>query len=142
MNIPVFATMVILSLIAYVLIEVSQGAMSTKLTYSQLLTLAQNAGFTANEAETAAAIALAESGGDPRAYNPETEAGAPVGRGSYGLWQIYLNAHPEFTGQDLYDSPTNAAAAYKVFTDAGKSFTPWSSYKSAKFVQFMPGTAV
>jgi hypothetical protein len=108
-------------------------------TYSDLVTLAQNAGFSGNDALTAAAIAMAESSGNPRAYNPETAAGAPSGKGSYGLWQIYLNAHPEFEGQDLYDSATNATAAYSVFSDAGNSFSPWSTFKNGTYAQFVQG---
>lgn len=94
---------------------------------------AQNAGFTGADLVIAVAVALAESGGNARAYNPETAAGAPEGKGSYGLWQIYLNAHPEFTGWDLYDPQTNADAAYAVYSAAGNSFKPWSTFNSGAY---------
>lgn len=110
--------------------------MTGKLSFTDLLKLAQNAGFTGQDAINAAAIAQAESGGDPNAYNPETAAGTPQDKGSYGLWQIYLNVHPEFEGQNLYDPSTNARAAFKVYSDAG-GFTPWSTYNNGKYAVFL-----
>ena len=57
-----------------------------KLQIPQLIGLAQNAGFQGDDLATAVAVALAESGGDPSAYNPEKQAGAASGKGSFGLW--------------------------------------------------------
>ena len=94
---------------------------------------ARNAGFQGADLLTAVAVALAESSGDPNAYNPETAAGAPEGEGSYGLWQIYLHAHPEFQGQNLFDPQTNANAAYAVYRAAGNSFRPWSTYLNGAY---------
>jgi hypothetical protein len=74
-----------------------------KLGIPELKQLASNAGFSGDDLDTAVAIALAESGGDPEAYNPETEAGTAPGRGSYGLWQIYQTAHPEYDSATLFD---------------------------------------
>src|SRR5439155_458388 len=95
---------------------------------------AKMAGFTGPDLLAAVAIALAESAGDPQAYNPETGAGAPQGKGSYGLWQIYLNAHPEFEGQNLYDPLTNAKAAYRVFRGANYSFRPRATHLSSVYI--------
>lgn len=95
---------------------------------------ARNAGFTGADLLTAVAIALAESGGNPDAYNPETAAGTPEGLGSYGLWQIYLKAHPNFQGLNLFDPQTNANAAYEVYAEAGNSFQPWSTFKNGAYV--------
>jgi hypothetical protein len=97
------------------------------LSAQQIAGYARQAGFSGNDLVTATAIALAESGGNPNAYNPETKAGAPDGMGSYGLWQIYLYKHPEFTGWDLYDPAQNALAAYEVYSAAG-GFQPWATY--------------
>lgn len=102
-----------------------------------IATYAQNAGFSGVDLVTAVAIAFAESGGDPNAYNPETAAGAPQGQGSYGLWQIYLAAHPEFQGQNLYDPQTNANAAYSIYSAAGSSFSPWSTFGSGAYTNFV-----
>ena len=102
------------------------------LTPAQILTYAQNAGFTGNDLLTAVAIALAESSGVPNTYNPETAAGTPQGYGSYGLWQIYLNAHPQYAQENLYDPQTNANAAFDIHSAAG-GFGPWSTYKSGAY---------
>jgi Lysozyme like domain len=110
--------------IAVFLIYINGASMDA----SQIAPYAIQAGFSGNDLAVAIAVALAESGGNPRAYNPETAAGAPDGKGSYGLWQIYLNAHPEFTGDDLYDPQTNANDAYEVYVKAGNSFGPWSTF--------------
>lgn len=109
--------------------------MSERLSYPALVQLAEGAGFDVDSA-TAAAIAVAESGGDPNAYNPETQAGAPEGKGSYGLWQIYLHAHPEYEGQDLTDPETNANAAYAIYVKAG-GFKPWSTFKSGAYQKYV-----
>src|SRR5271163_4995402 len=101
---------------------------------AQIAQYAAAAGFTGNDLLTAVDIALAESGGNPAAYNPETAAsgGTPQGQGSYGLWQIYLKMHPEFAGVNLADPQTNANAAYSIYAIAG-GFTPWSTYTSGEY---------
>lgn len=98
------------------------------LSATQIATYAQQAGFSGNDLIIAVAIALAESGGNARAYNPETAAKAPVGQGSYGLWQIFLHEHPEFAGDDLYDPQVNANDAYEIYTKAGNSFEAWATF--------------
>lgn len=103
------------------------------LNISQLLALASAAGFQGDDLATAVAVALAESGGNPQAYNPEKAARAPEGMGSFGLWQIYKNAHPEFAGENLFDPQTNAAAAFAIYQAAGSSFGPWSTFKNGAY---------
>ena len=77
------------------------------------------AGFTPDQATTMTAIALAESGGNTRAHATGIED-------SRGLWQINVQAHPEFADVDLYDPAQNAKAAYAVFHGAHESYRPWS----------------
>lgn len=101
---------------------------------SQIASVAAAAGFAGADLVTAVAIALAESGGNSAAYNPETAAGTPPGQGSYGLWQIYRKAHPEFSDWDLTDPQTNANAAFSVYSAAGSSFRPWSTFKNGAYV--------
>jgi cell wall-associated NlpC family hydrolase len=77
------------------------------------------AGFSPDEAATFTAIALAESGGNSRAYNPH-------GEDSMGLWQINARAHPGLAQKyDLYDPAQNAKAAYEV-SHQGDDFSPWT----------------
>jgi hypothetical protein len=84
--------------------------------------LARDAGFRddahpttrASELAVAVAIALAESGGDSLAVNPDS--------GATGLWQI----HP---GGDQYlDAALNARTAWDKYVGAGHAFTPWTTY--------------
>ena len=107
-----------------------------KLSAQEIGVYAVNAGFEGDGLITAVAIALAESGGETGAYNPELQAGTPVGQGSYGLWQIYLKAHPEFSSWDLYDPQSNANAAFKVSRN-GSTFEPWSTYNSDAYLKYM-----
>lgn len=104
---------------------------------SQIIGLAQNAGWSGSDLATAVAIALAESSGNPSAYNPEQKAGAAQGAGSYGLWQIYLTAHPQFSAASLIDPSYNASAAFSVYQSAGFSFQPWSTYKSGAYLKYL-----
>lgn len=112
------------------------------LTAAEIRQYAANAGFSGDDLDTATAIAQAESSGKPTAYNPETDAGAPEGKGSYGLWQIYLNAHPEFAGLNLKDPQVNANAAYEIYAKAGYSFAPWSTFNSGAYARYLTGGAL
>ena len=106
------------------------------LTASQILQFAANAEFAGNDLIKAVAVALAESGGNPMAHG-DTTLGS--GTGSFGLWQIYSDAHPEY-GPDftiLYDPQTNANAAYAIYAEAGNSFMPWSTYKSGRYLAYL-----
>jgi Lysozyme like domain len=105
-----------------------------KLEIPQLIALAAGAGFVGDDLTTAVSIALAESGGDPNAYNPERAANTPQGAGSFGLWQIYLKAHPEYKGQNLFDPQLNASAAFAVYSAAGNSFRPWSTFGNGAYL--------
>lgn len=89
---------------------------------------AYKAGFRGDALNVAVAIALAESGGNTAAYNPEMAAGTPTGSGSRGLWQIYGAAHPQYNNDSAFDPAVNARAAFEVFREAGNRFTPWSTY--------------
>ena len=104
------------------------------LSADQIQQYASNAGFSDADGAVAASVAIAESGGNPDAYNPESAAGTQPGQGSYGLWQIYLTDHPEYQGVNLYDPQTNANAAFAIFSAAG-SFAPWSTYNSGAYLQ-------
>lgn len=96
----------------------------------QIAQLAYKAGFRGEALNIAVAVALAESGGNTQAYNPEIAANTPDGSGSRGLWQIYGVAHPEYNNDSAFNPQVNAQAAYKVFREAGNRFTPWSTYNA------------
>jgi hypothetical protein len=76
-----------------------------------------------SELATAVAIALAESGGNPNAYNASP---------AYGLWQI----HPG--DSSLFDPANNARAAWGKYSGAGNSFSPWTTFNQRTYVPFVP----
>jgi cell wall-associated NlpC family hydrolase len=100
----------------------------------QLVNYAQQAGFKGSELPTALAIIKAESGGNPNAINTANRNGTT----DTGLFQIN-SVHSNWTkGMNLYDPLQNAKAAYKIYTDAGKSWSPWSTYNSGAYVKYLP----
>lgn len=106
------------------------------LSAGQIAQYAGAAGFAGADLVTAVAIALAESGGDPNAYG---DVGTYCC--SYGLWQINSFYHPEFGPNFslLYDPATNAAAAFAIYSTAGRSFSPWTgTYPTGLYLKFMP----
>lgn len=85
----------------------------------QIYGFARRAGFSADEAATMTAIALAESNGNSQAHNP-------VGEDSRGLWQINARAHPDLARRfNLYDPLQNAQAAFAV-AQGGSDVSPWT----------------
>jgi hypothetical protein len=95
---------------------------------------AHAAGFRGAAAVTAVAIALAESGGRPRAHNrtPPDD--------SYGLMQInyYGNLRAGRTAaygppEGLFDPEKNMRAAFAI-SSGGKNFTPWTTYTSGAYL--------
>lgn len=79
------------------------------------------------------AIAMAESGGNPSAYN---------GKGlddSYGLWQININpkANPDMARFDLYDIDQNARAARIIYDRQG--LTAWTTYTGGAYRSHIEG---
>lgn len=98
------------------------------ISFDQLEQLAANAGFSGNDVPIAAAVALAESSGNPNIIGDRGT--------SYGLWQIHLPDHPELAGENLLDPVVNAAAAFHVFGKQG--WRAWSTYKQNLYVKFLP----
>lgn len=128
-------TMVLAIGILFVLVlayEFSQGADSPW----TIANVAANAGFSGADLVTAVAIAYAESSGNPNASNT-----VPPDN-SYGLWQINVNAHPEYDPQSLLDPQTNANAAFAIYSAAGNSFKPWGTYLppygNGAYQQYLP----
>lgn len=109
---------------------------------AQIYALALGAGLTPARAKTAAAIAMAESGGNPAAHNT-------AGRDdSYGLWQINMKGSlgPARRKQlglaanaDLLDPATNAHAM-AVISRQGASFVPWTTYVDGAYLAHLSGS--
>lgn len=87
-----------------------------------------DAGGPPGVAQTMAAIALAESGGQVGAVNSSS--------GAAGLWQILPSAHPQFNVSRLTSDPMyNAKAAVAVYKSQG--FGAWSTYTSGAYQQYL-----
>ena len=85
------------------------------------------AGFgAANELATAWAIAKAESGLNYTAQHRNSN-----GTTDFGLMQINSIHHP--TDAEKTQPLANAKKAFQIYAQAGRSFSPWSTYKSGAY---------
>lgn len=119
-------------------------------TFAELEWLFIHAGGGPLYAPVAAAIALAESGGCPYALagpfdiRPKQECvyRQTVSENSFGLWQINLQAHPQYDfgdqGRNLFGALANAHAAVTI-SSQGRSFGAWSTYTSGAYRSHLPG---
>jgi lysozyme-like protein len=105
-------------------------------TYAQLESYWEQGGGSSVTAPIAAAIAMAESSGE----NVEQQ-GQPYATTGWGLWQITPgNSEPQYgTDADLLNPVNNAKAAVAKWKAAGNSFTPWTTFTSGKYLQFLQG---
>lgn len=105
----------------------------------------RRAGFSGKALETAFAVSLAESRGNPRAFNNKNRDL------SYGLFQINMkdddprspnmgrNRRKQFgisNNEALYDVNTNIRAAYEV-SNKGGWWKQWATYKDGTFLKYM-----
>jgi hypothetical protein len=118
------------------------GAFSSAVSESlaQLESLWIGAGGPIGAAPQAAAIAEAESGGNPTAYNATQASGDQ----SFGLWQINTAAHTQWGSQvtangagSIFSPQQNAQDAVSLFTGTGGFSGPWA----AEFVPGSPASA-
>lgn len=110
------------------------------LTASQIASLLRQQGVAPEKIPTMTAISLAESGGNPKAFNPN----ARTGDKSYGLWQVNMlgGLGPERMKQfglskeeELFDPSVNARAAKKILESQG--LKAWSVYKGGQYKQYL-----
>lgn len=90
---------------------------------------ARAAGFTGDALVTAVAVAMAESQGVP-------QKSKYPGEESYGMWQVHIPSHPEYTPDQMMDPAQNAQAAFKI-SGGGANWKPWSVYKSGAYQQYL-----
>jgi hypothetical protein len=95
------------------------GGGNPNLNFYQIEAIWIAAGGDPSQASNAAAIALAESGGNPDAVGDNGD--------SIGLWQIDTYYHPSYSKSALTNPATNAAAAIAISGNGG-NWTPWSTY--------------
>jgi hypothetical protein len=112
------------------------------MTLAQLRALAVATGFA--DPDTAAAVAMAESGGDPHAQgdprgpNNATPNGTST---SFGLWQIHQTVWTRFDQQSLLDPNYNAQAAL-IISRTPHGWDNWTTYTTSdptvSYKRFMP----
>jgi len=113
-------------------------ATATAYSYAQLEQLWINNGGPSAVAPIAAAIALAESSGNPQATNPNDNGGTQT---SWGLWQISNGTHGQPV-PNILDPNVNAQQAVAKYKGAGNTFTPWGTYDSGAYkADLSPGTS-
>lgn len=102
-------------------------------TQSQLYQLALGVGLSGTNAQIAAAIAMAESGGDSNAINP---GNANDPEYSVGLWQINIRAHPQYSKSSMLVPQNNALAMFAI-SSGGTNWSPWGTYTSGAYRSFL-----
>lgn len=122
------------------------------LTHAQLVTLWEVEGGNPLAADTAAAVAQAESGGEttkinntayPRRPGYHKPAPGALPEYSVGLWQINMVAHPGYTQTQLLTAVGNADAAIAISGD-GANWGPWTTFTNGDYAQFLqrPGVPI
>lgn len=94
---------------------------------SQLQALARRVGF--SNPGLAAAVAMAESGGNTRAISPTND---------YGLWQINRQYHPQYFQSPgaIFDPLYNARAALAI-SGGGRNWQPWTTFRTGAYRQYL-----
>jgi hypothetical protein len=98
----------------------------------EIYTLCLQHNFSPDAAAIMAAIALAESGGNP---NSECHSCAGVPENSIGLYQINMDSWPSFGLPCLKDPDCSTNAAY-IVSNAGSDFSPWTQYKNGAYKKY------
>ena len=114
-----------------------------KWTVGDMTKIAEQAGFSPENARVMGAIGMAESGGNPTIDTVQSGLD-PGKKGEYsiGLFQVNAQAHGDklrklgYTEDDLRD-PVKAAQVAKMVYDEVGSFKPWSVYKSGAYSQYL-----
>lgn len=83
----------------------------------------------------AAAIAAAVS----MAENTEGDPNVISGTNDVGLWQINMDAHPQY-GLTWLQNPLNNARAAVEISNNGSNWNPWTVYKSNAYAKYLGGS--
>jgi hypothetical protein len=95
--------------------------------------LAQKVGFQGDSADKIAAIALAESSGNPFAKNEK-------GEHSYGITMINADAHGPIA-REAYGNPLRAMQLAYDVSKGGTDFTPWTVFKNGQYQKYLPAAS-
>lgn len=98
----------------------------------ELYAIAKQAGLSGDAAVIAVAIALAESGGNPKAVNDKNTNGTI----DKGLWQINTVHDGKLPGQDRFDPAVNTKLMMMISSN-GTNWQPWSTFNNGAYLQYM-----
>ena len=102
------------------------------LTFDYLVAQIEAANATPAQAQTAAAIALAETGGHWSWHDwPD------LFHDRIGLFAIELDSHPEYSFENIYNIQANIDAAAAI-SNQWRDFTPWGSYTDGSYKAYLP----
>jgi Lysozyme like domain len=102
---------------------------ATRYGFSELEALWLNAGGPQGQEQTAAAVALTESSGNPRAQHNDSN-----GTVDRGLWQI--NSVHGYSPSSSFDAQDNARQAVAVWRSSG--WDAWSTFKDGAYLAHLP----
>lgn len=112
------------------------GGAGQTYSHAQLETLWQSAGGSHSAADTAAAIAQAESAGNSAVTSPNPDGGTNV-----GLWQLDTRGKGAgHTIAQLQNPATNARLAVAGSSD-GSDWSAWATYASGAYKAYLTGAA-
>jgi cell wall-associated NlpC family hydrolase len=98
----------------------------------QIAQYARQAGFPEDQIPTAVAIAMAESSGNAGATHGNTN-----GSTDYGLMQIN-SIHSNLLSQYNWNDPAqNMQMAYQIWKDAGGNWSPWVTYNTGAYQNYL-----
>jgi hypothetical protein len=113
---------------------------AARLAPTRIYTYARGTGFSPEESVMATAIALAESGGRPRAHNPtppddsyclmQVNMLGPLGPERRARYRLRRNT-------DLYDPATCMRVAYGI-SAGGANWRPWTTFTRGSYLRFLP----
>jgi Lysozyme like domain len=113
---------------------------AARLAPERIYAYARGAGFSPDESVMATAIALAESGGRPRAHNPippddsycllQVNMLGPLGPERRARYRLRANSDP-------YDPATCLRVAYGI-SAGGSDWRPWTTYTRGAYQRFLP----
>ena len=111
---------------------VATPASNTSLTAEDVAKFAYAAGFRGDDLNIAVAVARAESNWNPKATLLNTN-----GSVDHGLFQIN-SVHAAILAEGNWSDPgDNAVMAFKVWTQAGDSWSPWVTYWRGTYKQYL-----
>lgn len=110
---------------------------ASKLTRAQIADAMRKAGWPESAIPVGVAVAMAESGGNPKAVNRKNRNGSV----DYGLFQINSVHGKLLKTGNPYDPVDNARMALAVYKGSGNKWTPWVAYKSGSYRKFFTGKA-